>query len=253
MRSVLFALYLRELKTRLGGQWWGFLWAVGEPLAGAAVMLAIYAAAKAPVLAGVDTVLFLVSGFLPFQLFKTLVLRGMDSIDANQGLLGYRQVRPVDTVLARAAVEVTLHLGITLAAWSLLGWLGHVVVPARPLELMAYSAALIAFGSACGLVAAVATAGALSRARAIVRLAFLPLTAASGVLFPLALLPQPLRELLLLNPLTHILEGLRSAFFGPSYAHADGLSPVGITAGVLAAVPVSLALYRLRRDHLQSA
>ena len=100
MVAVNFALYLRELKTRMGGQWWGLLWTVGEPLAGAAVMLAIYMTVKARTLAGVDTLLFLTSGFLPFQLFRTLVLRGMEGIDANQGLLGYRQVRPIDTAFA---------------------------------------------------------------------------------------------------------------------------------------------------------
>lgn len=251
MCSVLFALYLRELKTRLGGRWWGVVWTVGEPLAGAAVMLGIFTLFKAPTLAGVDTLLFLVSGFLPFQLFKSLVLRGMDSIDANQSLLGYRQVRPVDTVLARAAVEVTLHLGMTLAAIGALGWLGHEVVPQHPLELMAYSTALVCAGTAGGLIAAVATGGALARARAMVRLIFLPLTVASGVLFPVALLPQGFRELLLFNPLTQLLEGLRMAFFGASYRHVDGLSPAFMALSALMSIPFALALYRLRRDHLQ--
>ncbi len=250
MVAVGFALYLRELKTRMGGQWWGLLWTVGEPLAGAAVMLAIYTTAKAQTLAGVDTLLFLTSGFLPFQLFRTLVLRGMEGIDANQGLLGYRQVRPIDTVLARAAVDVTIFLGITIAAIGLLAWLGHAVTPQHPLELLAYSVVLIVFGTACGLMAATLTAGALHRARAVVRLAFLPLMLASGVVFPLAALPQNLREVLMLNPLAQLLEGLRIAFFGLTYGPAEGVSPATYSVALLACVPVALMLYRLRRDHL---
>jgi capsular polysaccharide transport system permease protein len=253
MAAVSLALVLRELKTRLGGHWWGLLWTLGEPLAAAAVMLAVYATLKAQTLAGVDTLMFLLAGLLPFQLFKSIVLRGMDGIDANQGLLAYRQVRPVDAVLSRTAVEVALAVGVTAAALAVAAWLGHDVLPQRPLELLACSALLVGLGTAAALIAATLTAGALARARAVVRVGFLPLYLASGVLFPLSALPQAAREWLMLNPVAQLVEGLRSAFFGDSYRPALGLSAATMAAWVLVAVPLALALYRLRRDHLQPA
>lgn len=250
MRSVGFALYLRELKGRLGGQWWGALWAVGEPLASTAVLLAIYALAKAHRLAGVDTLLFLITGLLPYQLFRSLVLRGMESIDANQGLLGYRQVRPIDTVLSRAAVELTLGTAVTTVALAVVAWLGHSVFPQRPLELLTSSMMLVLFGTSLGLVIATLSAGPLARSRSVVRVAFVPLYLASGVVFPLSALPQGLRETLMLNPLAQLLEGLRAAFFGTTYVPAHNEHAWPVAAWVLLSLPLALGLYRLRRDRL---
>ncbi|MEN9485187.1 MAG: hypothetical protein RJB37_3067, partial [Pseudomonadota bacterium] len=106
MRSVVFALSLRELKTRLDGRWGGAVWVVGEPLLNMLAMLAVYSAMRARTIGGVDTLLFLVSGQMPYLLFKSLVLRLMEAIESNQGLFAYRQVQPIDAVLARSVVEV---------------------------------------------------------------------------------------------------------------------------------------------------
>lgn len=252
MRAVVFALFLREFKTRLGGRWWGLVWALGEPLAGAAVLLGLYRLAHAHAVGGVDTLLFLVSGMLPFQLFKNLALRSMEAIDANQGLFAYRQVRPIDTVLARALVELMLALGVLAMTLLALAWLGHDVLPRHPLELLGISALLVALGTALGLLAAVATGGALARGRAAIRVATLPLMLASGVMFPVAALPPAVRELLLFNPMLHLLERLRGAVFGSTY-HALPQASLSLPlAALLVCAALALALYRARRDRLQT-
>lgn len=252
MCSVAFALYLRELKTRLGGQWWGALWALGEPLANTVVMLLVYGALRAHSIAGVDTLIFLISGLLPFALFKSLALRLMEAIDANQGLFAYRQVKPIDAVLSRGAVELSLAIVLMLLTTLGLAWSGHTVIPRLPLELLATSGVLVAFGSALGLLFAVVTSGPFARARSVVRVAFFPLYLASGVVFPLGTLPQAAQQVLLMNPLAHLLECLRSAFFGPLYHAPENvtlLKPLGWT---LVITLLSLSLYRVRRDQLQA-
>ena len=75
MCSVVFALSLRELKTRLDGRWGGAVWVIGEPLLNTLGMLALYSAMRAQTIGGVDTLLFLVSGQMPFLLFRSLSLR----------------------------------------------------------------------------------------------------------------------------------------------------------------------------------
>lgn len=250
MRSVGMALYLREVKTRLGGQWWGLVWTLAEPLANAAMLFFIYAQLRARAVGGVDTLLFLVTGLLPFQLFKSLVLRGMEAIEANQGLFAYRQVRPVDAVLARAGVELTLGtvmLGVTALV---LAWMGHDIWPRQPLELLACSALLVAFGTALGLFAAVVTAGPLARGRAVVRLAFLPIYLSSGAIFPIASLPQGVRDAFLFNPLVHLLDALRAGVFGPDYRVAPGSSVAVPLACTLVIGVLAMGLYRMRRDQL---
>lgn len=250
MRDVLFALYLREIKTRLDGRWRSVVWVIGEPLANLAVMLALYSSLRARVLAGVDTLVFLVTGVLSFLLLKSLVLRLMESIDANMGLFAYRQVQPVDAILSRAAVEVTLFAGMTLVCLIGLGWAGHVIVPQRPLELIAATALLVGFGVALGLLAAVGTAGTLNRLRTLVKLAFTPLYFLSGAIVPIAGLPPPAQQAMLHNPVTHLIESIRSAFLGPVYQSAAGVSLQLPLAWTLVTALLGLSLYRVRRHRL---
>ena len=250
MRDVLFALYLREIKTRLDGRWRSVVWVIGEPLANLAVMLALYSSLRARVLAGIDTLVFLVTGVLSFLLLKSLVLRLMESIDANLGLFAYRQVQPVDAILSRAAVEVTLFAGMTLVCLIGLGWAGHVIVPQRPLELIAATALLVGFGVALGLLAAVGTAGTLNRLRTLVKLAFTPLYFLSGAIVPIAGLPPPAQQAMLHNPVTHLNESIRSAFLGPVYQSAAGVSLQLPLAWTLVTALLGLSLYRVRRHRL---
>ena len=251
LRSVVFALSLRELKTRLDGRWGGVVWVVGEPLLNTLGMLAVYSAMRAKTVAGVDTLLFLVSGQLPYLLFRSLVLRLMEAIDANLGLFGYRQVQPVDAVIARAVVELLVFGAVMGTSLAVLGWMGYAVLPHRPLELVAALVLLTVIGASLGLFMAVGTAGPLNRLRGLVTMCMLPVYVSSGALIPLANLPVGLQEAFLHNPIAHLLDLLRQALLGPSYQaipNADWSLPI---AWALATVLVALMLYRARRYRLQ--
>ena len=252
MRSVVFALSLRELKTRLDGRWGGAVWVVGEPLLNMLGMLTVYSLLRAETMAGVDTLVFLVSGQLPYLLFKSLVLRLMDAIDANQGLFAYRQVQPIDAVIARVVVEVLVFSAVMAACLAGLGWSGHDVLPHRPLEALLALSLLVLAGGSLGLFMAVGTAAPLTRLRGLVGMAFLPLYVTSGALIPLSHLPIVLQEFCLYNPLTHLLELLRTALLGPVYQasrHAHWSLPM---AWVLGSTLAALLLYRARRQRLQT-
>jgi capsular polysaccharide transport system permease protein len=101
------------------------------------------------------------------------------------------------------------------------------------------------------LLAAVATSGVMARTRAVVRLAFFPISLCSGAIFPVSALPQGARDVLLLNPVLHLLDSLRSAFFGDAYRATPSSSLWLPAAWLLATTAMSLSLYRLRRDRLQ--
>lgn len=251
MRSVVFALSLRELKTRLDGRWGGAVWVIGEPLLNTLGMLALYSAMRAQTIGGVDTLLFLVSGQMPFLLFKSLVLRLMEAIDSNLGLFAYRQVQPVDAVIARGVVEVLVFGAVMGTCLAALGWAGHPVLPHRPLELFAVLVLLVVIGGALGLFMAVGTAPPLNRLRGFVSMTFLPLYITSGALMPLSSLPPGLQAAFLYNPIAHLLELLRSALLGPAYQaspHVGWSLPLTWAVGSALA---ALGLYRARRYRLQ--
>ncbi len=252
MCSVVFALSLRELKTRLDGRWGGAVWVIGEPLLNMLAMLAVYSAMRAQTIGGVDTLLFLVSGQMPYLLFKSLVLRLMEAIESNHGLFAYRQVQPIDAVLARSVVEVLVFAMVAGACIAALGWAGHPVVPHRPLELFAALALMTLIGGALGLFMAVGTAPPLNRLRGLVSMAFLPIYITSGALVPLANLPQGLQGLCLYNPITHLLELLRGAWLGAAYQASPHVGWTLPLAWALGTVLLALGLYRGRSHRLQT-
>lgn len=247
-RAVTFALFLRELKTRFGGQWLGVFWTLLEPLAHLAFLMLVFGYIRRRVLPGIEYPVFLITGLIPFLMFKSLVLRLMDSVDANRGLFGYRQVKPLDPLISRALLEISIYSMIYLIMLAVLGWLGFAVVPVRPLELIFISALLLVTGFGLGVLFAVAT-DELPRARSFIRIVFLPLYLMSGVIFPVSKLPAFVLPWLLWNPVLHAIELSRGYFF-PQYHVLPQVSVRYVAICAIVALAVGLSLYRVRRHRL---
>lgn len=244
-RSVLFALVVRELRARVQGRWLGLLWMVTEPLAHVLLIVALFGFRRGFATTDVDLPVFLVTGLLPFFVFRNLARRLPQAVRANRGLFAYRQVLPFDAMAARAIVEVGLYGAVAVVALVLLGWLGYHWLPSAPLELAAVGVLLIALGTALGIVLAVA-AHERPRVDTVVGLAFVPLYLVSGVIFPLHALPPEVREWLLWNPVLHLIELVRAHFIA-AYQPLPGVEfgyPLAVTI-VLAALAMSL--YRVFR------
>jgi capsular polysaccharide transport system permease protein len=247
-RSVLLALVIRELRARVEGRWFGLLWMMFEPLAHILIILALFGFRHHVVMANVELPVFLLTGLLPFFIFRNLARRLPAAISGNRGLYAYRQVKPIDAVAARAVVEVGLYSAVYVAALMLLGWLGYHFLPYSPLELMGVSAVLLVLGLGSGLVFGVLSHNR-PRVQSIIGLAFLPLYLISGVIFPLHTLPMEVREWLLWNPVLHLIE-LSRAYFIEGYQPLDGVG-VAYPAGCsLVALSLGLSLYRLYRHRL---
>lgn len=247
-RAVLLALFIRELRTRIEGRWLGAIWLLFEPLAHVMFILTLLSFLRRTTSTAVEFPVFLITGLLPFFIFRNVTLRLTDAIGANKGLFSYRQVKPIDTLLARAMVETGLYSAVYLVSLAVLGWLGFHWLPWAPLELMAVSASLVALGGSLGLVLAVLTFDR-PKVRSMVGLIFLPLYICSGVIFAVHNLPSEFREYLLWNPILHLIE-LSRGYFIPNYKPLDGTNlryPLAITL-VLSAL--GLSLYRVNRQRL---
>ena len=247
-RGVLFALLLRELKTRFGGRWLGVIWVVAEPLAHVLLLMLVFGYLRHRLLSGVDYAMFLVAGLLPFLMFRNVALRLMDAVDSNRGLFGYRQVKPMDAMVSRAVLEVCVYSAVYLLVLGLMGWLGYAVAPARPLELMATSVVLLLGAFGLGLVLAIVTDN-VPKARGLVRIAFFPIYLISGVILPVQALPAEVLPWLLWNPVLHALEISRGLFFR-GYTTVSDASAAFVFACALVALALGLSLYRVRRHRL---
>jgi capsular polysaccharide transport system permease protein len=246
-RGVLFSLVLREMKTRVGGQWIGAVWTLIEPLAHVLVMLTIFSAIRSSGMPGMEYPVFLATGLVPYFLFQHLSTRLMDGIDANRGLYAYRQVKPFDTLMSRAVVEVLMNMLVYGVTLGLLAWLGFHVWPAGPLELMGVQMVLALLGTSFGVFAAVVS-HERPRLRSFIRISMMPLYFASGILFPIHYAPPDMLEWLAWNPLLHLIELSRHAFMADYWT----LQQVNIVYPLLFSLTLSaLAMLVYRADRLR--
>lgn len=247
-RAVFFALLLREMKARVGGQWVGAVWTFFEPLAHVLVVVIMLGVLRGRYTPEGDYTVYLVTGLLPYFLFRHLTMRLMEGVRANRGLFAYRQVRPLDPLLSRAAIEMLMNLIVYLVTLSVLGWAGYQAVPHNPLAVLAVHSLLAFLGISLGVLMAV-IGHERPRLRSFVGVVMMPLYVASGVMFPLHVVPQPYLSWLMWNPLAHLIDLSRAAFF-TLHVPLPGVSIAYPAVFALALATLALSLYRVERQKL---
>ena len=247
-RAVLFALLLREMKARVGGQWIGAVWTLLEPLTHTMIIVTILGFVRGTARSGLEYPVFLVTGLLPFFLFQHLAMRLMDGIESNKGLFSYRQVKPLDTLLSRACVEALMNLLVYAFTLGILAWLGFSVVPAGPLEMIGVNLVLILLGTGFGVLSAVVSHDR-PRLRSFIRMTMMPLYFASGVIFQVDVLPREYLDWLLLNPLLHLVALSRHAFI-PAFVPPAGVNALYPLLCTLVVCALAMLLYRADRLRL---
>jgi capsular polysaccharide transport system permease protein len=208
---VVDALLYRELRTRVGGVRFGFLGVLAEPVITVGVFLALFAFLRAGRGGTLDVVLFLACGITGIYIFTRIATRSINAMEANEALLFYRRVRPIDAVIARAVVEFCLMV-ICLVIFTLFRWLllEHVVI-SNPFDitLALILLGLLSFGF--GLFAMVA-GFRYSAAKYVVIAITRPLFLMSGVFYSLQNIPPQWRPWLSWNPILQAIELMRHGF-----------------------------------------
>lgn len=249
--SVWKALLLRESLTRLFSSRAAWLWVVLEPAFHAGYLMVIFGAIQIRHIAGIDTMIWVAIGLLGFLLFRRTATQAQAGVDANRSLLAYRQVMPVDLVINRALLEGVLMLAIGAIVVLVLALLGYDIRPNDPLALMAAAFGLWALGFGFGLVASVA-AELVPELGRLLKLLMMPLYLASGVMFPLQLVPLPYREWLMMNPVAHGLEASRHAMADHYHAVPEHSLPYLVFCA-LSLTLLGLALHRRFAQRLGSS
>lgn len=234
-KAVILALLLRELKTRFGGRLIGLFWVLFEPMANIGAMLLLRVILRQRT-AGVmiDVAVYLIVAMIPFFIFRNIWFRMLAAVEGNMGLFGYRQVKPADAMVARTIMEVAIYALIFAAFLLIFAWMDYRVFPARPLEYMGLVLCFIMWGIGLGLLSAVGVKKfpALST---FLQLTSFPLYVTSGVLVPITSFPPLAVQILMWNPLLHLVELARWAYF-PTYHPLFGVNleyPFCIGMGLL--------------------
>jgi capsular polysaccharide transport system permease protein len=210
---VVKALILRETKTRFGDHKLGYLWALLEPILFITIFVGLYALMGRTSVSGMPRAQFMLTGFIPFFFFRKTMQQTISAIDSNRGLLTFPQVSLFDVILARALLEIA-----TMTVVFFLLILGYEAVGLRidvqdPLKVMAVLGLLGMTGLGFGAAFAMLKPLFPSVKQMVDVVLGRPLFLSSGLFFTAEMLPASARQILLYNPILHMIEMLRSAFF----------------------------------------
>lgn len=239
-KAVVNSLFLREMKTRFGSQNLGYLWAILEPAAIIVVFWVMFGFRAKATMPGVDYPMFLMTGMLSWQLFSNIINKSMVAFQSNIGLFNYRQVKPIDTIIARAMVECLIYFFVFIIFIIIGSALGFTAEIDNIPGLILIIAELIVFGFSFGLLCAVI--GTFSdNFPKVISLMMRPLFFSSGIFFAVDSVPVQFKWILLLNPVIHFLELVRTEYFAAFTSQSA--DPLYIMYWTLTTVILSLWLY----------
>lgn len=213
-RSV-HALLLRNIKTRAGASYLGFLFAAIIPLAHIGILMAIYGLVgrRAPI--GNDITMYLVSAILPFVIWSYTHKDVIRSLSENKSLLYFPSIKVIDVVMAAVLAEIlhaTLIVTVTLFFLTFIAS-DMFIFDKEGLFFCLLSAYLL--GVSTGAIFAVL--GSLAKPILLAGYLLIPLYwITSGNLFIPAALPQSAQTALFFFPIAHIVDLARETMF-PGY------------------------------------
>lgn len=245
MKDSVYALMMRELKTRFGAKKLGYFWAIVEPAAQASIMAIMFSLIGRSSLAGVPVALFMISGLMPFKFFSKLMPQLASSVQANKALFTYRQVSVIDPLITRLIIEVVTYILVFCIILAVMAWIGFDVGMQDFLAFLMINLLLISLGLGMGLLLCVASAYWEDTTK-VVAMVMTPMFMISGIFFTATMIPQKYLYLVDWNPIFHIIELIRQAMF------VGYTSPVGdwqfVAFCALLTNSAGLMLYQVSRQ-----
>lgn len=241
---VLYALILREALGKYGKSKIGYLWALLEPVLQALVLISIFTAFGRQSPVGGDLSVFFVTGIIPWMIYNNLANRISGALGANQALMAYPHVTPMDVLLGRALLEAITMLVVFVVLVISLQLMGKAMAIYDLFNVLVGLLLLILFGVGVGLINSAIRIyfdswdkvfSALNR----------PLYFVSGIFFTAASLPHEVREWLQWNPIFQYVEWIRAGFFS-SYQNTYIWSGFAVTAA-FSVLALGLAMIQMSK------
>lgn len=228
-RDLLYILTMRDIKVRYKQTLLGAAWAVIQPLFTMLIFTLFFGKLAGMPSDGIPYPLFAYAGLLPWTFFSNAVTNSGNSLVGNSNLITKvyfpRMIIPTASV-ASGLLDFVIAFGLLIILMFYYGVGLSVNILMLPLLVILTS--LLAIGVGMWM-------SALNVKYRDIRYA-LPFLIQLGmfatpIIYPSSLVPEKWRWLIALNPLTGLIEGYRSAFFGKPFDwFALGISIVLTTA-----------------------
>jgi capsular polysaccharide transport system permease protein len=246
-RRVVFALMLRNIRTRFGGHGLGYLLAIGWPIAHMLIFFSTFIIAGRTAPYGDSILLFIATGTVPFMSFSYLSRFMMMAVMITRPLLGFPEVKVLDVLLATALLETLSACLVTILMLVIAWCVGIDFVPKDIVQAAFAFGTAVLLGLGFGLINGV-LALAVKFWALVVALEIIVLWVASGIIFVPDALPEMARHILAYNPVLHVVEWMRSAYYeGYGDLVLDRFYPIAFGLG---AAFIGLVLERAMRGHL---
>jgi len=196
--------------------------------------------------------LFLISGLIPYFLFQHIVNALIGSIPANLALFSYKPVKPIAVYVTRTILEVLIYGTIFTLIIGCFWWFDFAPVSIGfPLELIGVTAMIILFSFVIGISFSILIHKFPSLKMA-VKIIMTLLYFASGIMYPLWIVPSEYLVYLEYNPVLHLIELFRESFFS-YYPIVEGIS-VSLPLWIILIVGyISMWFYTKRESLLRSS
>jgi len=232
------------MQARFGSKPGGYIWAVVDPLAHVAIMTTIFSTlARVPAL-GNDFTLFFASGYLPFGFYQGMSSFIAGAVRSNKNLFSYPIVSPFDAAVARYVLQFITSVVVTVVVMLLCTNEGsrlHELSLAPAVEAVVV-ASLMGFGMGMANISLFADYPLYEKVFTLVNR---PLYLLSGVIIIPDSLPGPISDMLMWNPLVHVVMWFRQAIY-PEYA-ATGLDKLYVLECTSVLVMFGLCLFTASR------
>lgn len=240
---------LRELKSRYFTTRLGLVWAVADP----AIILVLLVLIRGVILdksvpiAGVTAAEFFFWGVLAFFMFSQPANACNNAIKVSKGLLSYRQIQPIDIVVARVLIEWSVLMLVGVLAVFVWWLVGNSVVIDDPLGVLFYLLCMLVLGLSFGLFTEL-TSTLVPDARRVFANLMRPMLFISGLFFTMEMIPWGAEKYLVWNPVLHLVDLARGAALREYVSPGSISYALGCSSAFLL---VALSLYHRYRDQFQ--
>jgi lipopolysaccharide transport system permease protein len=247
-RQLLRRMAERDLRQRYVGSALGFAWAVLNPLLFvsiyAIIFTFIFGGRLSPGAPTAQYALYVVTGLLPWVSFSEVATRSTQAMGEYRNLVKYVvfpvQILPLTSLYATAFSQLVGLAAVLVFAVLVRGGLDPTVL-LLPLVL------LFQFVFLAGVAWFLGAVGAVFRdVKEILQVLLMIGMFLTPIFYVETLLPRPLRLLILLNPLTHLVRLYRDVLLGVGLQHPESF----VTFGLMSLVLLLLGFLAFERTRL---
>jgi len=242
IKNTIFALIMREVVTRYGKRNIGILWLVFEPMLFTAAITLLWIFSGLNVVSDLNIIAFALTGYSCVLVWRNASARCLNAVDINSGLLYHRMVRPFEIFISRILLEI---VGVTtsfILLTMILYFIGKINFPVSLYKVLIGWVLLCFYSIGLGLVVGVLSeiSEVFERVWHVVTYVLFPV---SGAVFLVDWLPTSVQKVVLLLPMVHGVELVRSGYLGEVFVANYDLSYLVLNVLLLNILGITGCLY----------